>query len=501
MACLETQPPELLLSILCEFDSLVDLHSSISASPRWLHVFLANRSKVFWAILRRAIPPTAFNLAIAAVSTPVVPVTAYPRERDAILSSFLRPLMSGDADFFTNITKNVDTLKLAKLHASVERLSKDYIQETIPAFAACCDPVLNEECSDLDESASEIEETRPPQDESGRTMGQMHIKISETERGRLQTALYLYEVYCRAFDYSSNGHTVPISTQCDLFIRHLQSWEFEQLASLLYFFVSRLAHHFEFIQRQFVEDVRRNAVMEDFKISRTPGWMRKHVRIPRLDEKRFEDFHGGYFDSWSGTKYANLCALACHGLGFLGEVTNPWTSSESRIELLLTTDGLGHTSLDSALETTRRMRSASSTLDVFPLKSTGQGGSLVPNRFFDEHTKTALWNTTNIMKPERLGLRATGYVFWDTSRIDHDEVHKQLRNTTKQGSSYLMRFLPLQCPGADRMVVGLYVPNATWEMLNAKYNSRRFETAVRHFSEEELDLQRDYKEAWARAAY
>ncbi|KAL2206836.1 hypothetical protein CC79DRAFT_1398718 [Sarocladium strictum] len=494
MACLETQPTELLLFILCAFDSLADLHSSISASPRCLQIFLANRSTVLWAVLQRVISPKAFNLAIAAVSAPVVPVTAYPSERDDILCNFLRPFMSGDAEFLAGITKNADPLKVAKLHASVERLANEYIHETIPAFAACCDPVLGHECDDLKNSTSEIDESHPTYNESEQATAQMHIKISESERERLQTALYLYEVYCRAFDYTSNGHAVPISIQCDLFIRHLQSWELEQLASLLFFFVSRLAHHFELTQRKFIEYVRKNAVMDDFEMQKAHGWTSKHVRIPRLGMGAFEDFHRS-----PSARYSALCALACHGLRFLQEVMSPGTSPERRIELLLTTDGLRPRSLDSALETTGGMRNYRSGLDVFPLKSTGQGGSTMPNAFFDQHTKTALWEGTDIMKPERLGFRATGFVFWDASRIDHDKVHKRLLETSKRGPSYLVRFLPVQDSSADSMVVGLNVTNATWDMLNAKYNSRRVKVAARHFSEEESELQSDYKETWARS--
>jgi hypothetical protein len=269
-------------------------------------------------------------------------------------------------------------------------------------------------------------------------------------------------------------------------MRIMAPWELEQLASLLLFFVERLANYFLLIQRQLVTDVLDQAGRNEHADAS------EVVKLSSLEHTDLFDFSS----DWPYMLYHDFCGMASRGLGFLGEMTNPRTSAERRFTLFRKTPEWHSKSLDRALETTRRMRDSASMREL--LDGMEDWGSESPNEFFSQYIHTDTWQEASIMNPKRFGLRATGCVFWDQSRLDSMGAHGALWRTTTRNYADCKRLRPLQGRTAEEIISGLSIPADSWKVLTEKYKSRYGEAPEPNDSEENDDLPSDYALQWSR---
>ena len=421
MSALEDAPPELLLIILGCCDSTQDVQSAIAASPCLLRVFVQNRSSILWAVLRRAIHPRALPHAVAAINMPNTRYLKCHPKRIEVLSEFFGRYRARDWAVTGRLSREGGSSQLAKLHRAVERHINAYVSDTIPMLAACADFVMCESNDDGDlldgpqPATTACSGTR-------RDSRKNALVLSDTERARLETAFYRFEIQCRAFQtrvFSDFAISPP--RQCHLFLDHLQPWEVEELGCLQQYFLSSLAYFYTQTIYQFGNDARKNT----FHDASVTEWIIFDTDNPGLFQGLDMTPLWNYSSPFSSRRLDVVRQLAQNGLECIGKVLCSSTDPKTRTNLFRTRFGsISPFCLDNAMafahDTSTRDR-------VKPqLESFSSDQSIPPNHFFSKYSATEMFEHQPVMGKERHGIRSTGYVFWDDDRLEDRQVRAGL---------------------------------------------------------------------------
>jgi hypothetical protein len=411
MLLLESLPPELLLAIVSSIDTTQELLLFIAASPRCLRVFSENRAKVLLAVLKRAIHPHAFDHALAAVNCPKAYIMPNQTKRRHVVIDFMEQYRRRDPAGVGRLSDRKDVSQLAKLHASVTQLINNYASDMIPILSACgCEGLSGSPYDDGLEDDWALAGER----DFGKSqpVGSITAELSHTERARLEAAFYRYEIYNKLFRGPGHPHyCLPSKDHCKYFSSYLRRWEAEELACISQYLLCNITRFLNQASHRLIHEVHASAIDDpsvevDVSVvndDNLPG----PFRNLDLADLWFHSF------TWLDSRRALASDLVSTSLNFVAELLSSRTSTDRRLKLMGTMNSHSFFSITHALELARAQGSWLDSLTT--LHTEAFNDEVQPNHFFLEYSKTAEFSESPMMSLSRHGLRATGYVFWDTT--------------------------------------------------------------------------------------
>ena len=259
MAHLQTLPFDLLFKITSSAQSLADLHSLILASRPCYNAFSIYRNSIIRSVLMTEMGPANYRELLAIVHIPpgVSTMGLYREVRRAssgnpktdtndeteevylitVLQPYLKHYFSTRP--FEDPCDAGSTSQILWVYKIMRRLIDRY-------FVYTCKLLLGLWSSS---SGNMLDYA---------TGAALVAPLSRAERARLQRAFLRYELYSRLFPYedgkrSSVRSSISGKSQFDLFIRHLEPWEVEELCSIHRFLFNLAADYMGDLEDQFVE--------------------------------------------------------------------------------------------------------------------------------------------------------------------------------------------------------------------------------------------------------
>lgn len=419
---LESLPTELILGIVSQLDTVTDVVDLLRASHHVNAICQLRLEHVLPPIIQRDIAPEAMQYALASIT--VVQQCPLPAQGNNTLGAYRETYRVSVEHFLAEFWANgiresaFDTrpdriLALAKLLARVNRFVDDYFVRTQSLIRGIADTYN----TDVPPSISRL--SLP---DNAVTQGR--LKMTKSERARLQRAFFCFDFYSRCFPLRagalhSDSQMLNTQFQCRHFMRYITPWQVEELACIYEYLRFRLEKRIGWCEQRLFEEIIADA--DDQASSRLPT-----DNAIDIGYSFFSDFDDRLFlYSLKGKQSFHdeiACLLSC-GLAFL-ETLVLGAPEEARDLIRCRCARFREGFLRQAIQQATRSHFPNTIRNQTLLVERGNMSDQALGRKEDPSAPNYGYRTLSVWPGDMIvrdfrhaALRQSGYVFWDSDLL------------------------------------------------------------------------------------
>ena len=260
MISLTSLSTELLFEIINQLSSLKDLYALIRASTLFYSTFLSTKSSILSHVLQKAIHPDVLLDALTAARASEIVKLNRSRPHSEDDDELIR---QGTIEFLNEYKGRLDENQPAKLHDQALLIPLCRLCSRVDFFIT---DFTSKALDSLQKPLPLSYSLNPCKSSSELDSLNTLASLSTTERGRLQRALFRFEIYRKVFHIAEEPRGLdPLfseNEQADTFLPLFTPWEIEEFACVNQYLVNRLESVFDELEDNFVNAVLKAAALD-----------------------------------------------------------------------------------------------------------------------------------------------------------------------------------------------------------------------------------------------